>query len=79
MTGVKICRFECSAAVFSAAFPTPACAASARIEKRMPHNSQMTWTLTDFRRWWTSPARHRWARALGLAPARNLTNFGDLV
>jgi hypothetical protein len=49
MTGVKICRFECSAAVFSAAFPTPACAASARIEKRMPPNSQMTWTLTDFR------------------------------
>ncbi len=37
------------------------------------------WTLTDFRRFWTSPARHRWARALGLAPARSLTNFGDLV
>jgi hypothetical protein len=36
------------------------------------------WTLTDFRRFWTSPARHRWLRALALAPPRDLTNFGDL-
>jgi len=36
------------------------------------------WSLTDFRRWWTSPARHRWLRALALAPPRDLTNFGDL-
>jgi hypothetical protein len=37
------------------------------------------WTLTDLRRWLTSPARHRWARALGLALPKDLTNFGDLV
>jgi hypothetical protein len=79
MTRAQIRRFECSAAVFGAAFPTPAGAASARTAKRMPPDSQMTWTLTDLRRWLTSPACHRWARALGLAPARNLTNFGDLV
>jgi hypothetical protein len=36
------------------------------------------WSLTDFRRFWTSPARHRWLRALALAPPRDLTNFGDL-
>jgi hypothetical protein len=44
-----------------------------------PPRSSHAWTLTDFRRWWTSPARHRWLRALALAPPRDLTNFGDLV
>jgi hypothetical protein len=43
-----------------------------------PPNEQMIWSLTDFRRWWTSPARHRWLRAIALAPPRDLTNFGDL-
>jgi hypothetical protein len=33
--------------------------------------------LTDFRTWWTSPARYRWRRALRLTPLRDLTNFGD--
>jgi hypothetical protein len=47
--------------------------------KPMPTNGQMIWSLTDFRRWWISSARYRWARALGLAPARDLTNFGNLV
>jgi hypothetical protein len=40
---------------------------------------ELTWTLTDFRRWWTSPARYRWCRTLRLAPQRDLINFGDLV
>ncbi|MGA8767013.1 MAG: hypothetical protein WB559_08340 [Candidatus Acidiferrales bacterium] len=38
---------------------------------------KLTWSLTDFRVWWTSPARFRWCRALRLAPVRDLTNFGD--
>lgn len=40
--------------------------------------SLLLWSLTDLRYWWTSPARYRWTRALGLAPAHDLTNFGDL-
>jgi hypothetical protein len=38
-----------------------------------------TWSLTDFRRWWTSPSRCRWLCAVRLAPTRDLTNFGNLV
>jgi hypothetical protein len=41
--------------------------------------SKTIWTLTDFRRWWCSGARGRWMRAVRLAPARNLTNFGDIL
>jgi hypothetical protein len=41
-------------------------------------NAQRTWSLTDFRAWWDSPARIRWLRAIGLIPVRDLTNFGDL-
>jgi len=40
--------------------------------------SKMFWSLTDFRRFWLSPARYRWMRAVRLSPARDLTNFGDL-
>jgi hypothetical protein len=40
-------------------------------------SGELTWKLTDFRRWWTSPARYRWCRVLRLAPVRDLTNFGD--
>jgi hypothetical protein len=38
----------------------------------------MIWSLRDFRRWWRSPARYRWLRALRLAHTRDLCNFGDL-
>jgi hypothetical protein len=38
---------------------------------------ELTWSLTDLRLWWTSPARYRWCRAMRLAPLRDLTNFGD--
>jgi hypothetical protein len=38
----------------------------------------MIWSLADLRAWWDSPSRIRWLRALGLVPARDLTNFGDL-
>jgi len=41
--------------------------------------TKMIWTLTDFRRWWYSPSRHRWMRAVKLVPARDLANFGDLI
>jgi hypothetical protein len=40
--------------------------------------TQITWSLTDLRRWWIAPVRYRWMRSIGLAPARELTNFGDL-
>jgi len=38
---------------------------------------KLTWSLTDLRCWLASSARYRWLRALRLAPARDLTNFGD--
>jgi hypothetical protein len=41
-------------------------------------DTQLIWFLADFRAWWTSPARWRWKRALGLPMTRSLTNFGDL-
>ena len=41
-------------------------------------NARLTWTLTDFRSWWESPARRRWQHALSLLRVRDLTNFGDL-
>jgi len=41
--------------------------------------SKMIWSLTDFRRWWISPSRTRWMYAAKIAPARDLTNFGDVV
>jgi hypothetical protein len=41
--------------------------------------SKLTWSLTDFRAWWLTGARHRWMRALGLAPSRDLTIFRDLL
>ncbi|MGA2511877.1 MAG: hypothetical protein ABSG27_16785 [Candidatus Acidiferrales bacterium] len=41
--------------------------------------SQLTWSVVDLRRWWRTPARARWMRALGLAPPRSLTNFGDVI
>jgi hypothetical protein len=40
--------------------------------------SDFAWSLSDLRRWLGSSARYRWLRALRLAPARDLTNFGDL-
>jgi hypothetical protein len=39
---------------------------------------ELTWTLTDLRLWWDSPARRRWLRALRLTQQRDLTNFGDV-
>jgi hypothetical protein len=55
---------------------------SANKMPRKPHTrrtqTSLTWSLTDFRAWWGSLARIRWLRALGLIPARDLTNFGDL-
>jgi hypothetical protein len=41
--------------------------------------AEFTWSLTDLRRWWGTAARVRWVRAIGLVPARDLTNFGNLV
>jgi hypothetical protein len=38
----------------------------------------MTWTLSDFRRFWLSSARHRWKRAVGLPSGRDLTLFRDV-
>jgi hypothetical protein len=38
----------------------------------------MTWTLSDFRKWWLSPSRLRWKRAIGLPAGRDLTLFRDL-
>jgi hypothetical protein len=42
-------------------------------------NQSLAWSLTDFRRWWMSPARLRWRRALVALEATRLTNFGDLL
>jgi hypothetical protein len=39
---------------------------------------KLIWSLTDLRCRLASSARYRWLRALRLAPARDLTNFGDL-
>jgi len=41
--------------------------------------TNVIWTLTDFRRFWLSPARGRWMRAVKLVPARDLANFGDVL
>jgi hypothetical protein len=39
----------------------------------------MLWSLADFRAFWSQRRlRYRWLRAIGLVPARDLTNFGDL-
>jgi hypothetical protein len=43
-----------------------------------PTHSDLTWSLADLRRWLASSARYRWLRAVRLALARDLTNFGDL-
>jgi hypothetical protein len=42
-------------------------------------NASLTWSLVDFRRWWGTAARLRWLRAIRVVPARDLTNFGDLL
>jgi hypothetical protein len=59
--------------------PSRSLAAASADDAATPPRSSHAWSLTDFRSWWTSPARHRWLRALALAPPRDLTNFGDLV
>jgi hypothetical protein len=45
---------------------------------KLRRSRELTWSLTELRRWLASSARHRWLRALRLEPARDLTNFGDL-
>jgi len=42
-------------------------------------NTNLIWSLADFRRWWGTPAFRRWRRALQVIRTRDLTNFGDLV
>jgi hypothetical protein len=44
-----------------------------------PSHEQLIWSLTDFRRWWMSPARPRWRRMLARQQGTRLTNFGDLL
>jgi hypothetical protein len=40
---------------------------------------KLQWNLSDFRRWWHSPARGRWTRVIRLVRPRDLVNFGDLL
>jgi hypothetical protein len=44
-----------------------------------PSREQLIWSLTDFRRWWMSPARQRWRRMLAHQQGTRLTNFGDVI
>ena len=39
----------------------------------------ITWSLTDLRRWWMSPARLRWRRTVVALQGIGLTNFGDVL
>ena len=39
----------------------------------------LTWSLTDLRRWWMSPARIRWRRTMVYLQGSGLTNFGDVI
>ncbi len=39
----------------------------------------LTWSLTDLRRWWMSPARIRWRRTIVYLRGSGLTNFGDVI
>jgi hypothetical protein len=50
-----------------------------RAQSRMNANHTIIWSLTDLRRWWMSPARLRWRRALAPQQGSRLTNFGDVI
>jgi hypothetical protein len=45
----------------------------------MQAKQQITWSLTDLRRWWMSPARLRWRRAIATLQGTGRTNFGDVL